>query len=215
VILGAGRVGKHLAKLLLDRKHEVALIEQNKALCEDISSELDVLIINGDGTSPKNLEEVNVKECDAFVAAAGKDETNLLAALVAKNMGVKNVVARVSNPEYLEVFQKLGVGHIISPEVTAAIYIEKLIMRPGVADLAILGRTDVEILEFYVSEDSYLFGREVGSIEGNGFLFIAVYKNGELIIPTGKTVFAKGDRVLVLLKTEMARDVERLFVSPK
>ncbi|MFQ5814944.1 MAG: potassium channel family protein [Candidatus Hydrothermarchaeaceae archaeon] len=215
MILGAGRVGKHLATMLLERNHEVALIEQDKEKCHEVSSELDVLIINGDGTSPKNLEEVNVKECAAFVAAAGKDETNLLAALVAKNMGVKSVIARVSNPEYLDVFQKMHVDHIISPEVTAATYIEKLIMRPGVADLAILGRTDVEILEFFVSEDSYIFGREVGSVKSNGFLFIAVYKNGELIIPTGKTVFAKGDRVLVLLKTEMAKEVERFFVAPK
>ncbi|MEE9594171.1 MAG: NAD-binding protein [Candidatus Hydrothermarchaeales archaeon] len=213
--MGAGRVGKHLATLLLKRNHEVALIEQDKELCQEVSSELDVLIINGNGTSPKNLEEVNVSECDAFVAATGRDESNLLAALVAKNMGVKSVISRVSNPEYVEVFQKLDVGHIISPEVTAAIYIEKLIMRPGVADLAILGRTDVEILEFNVTEESYIFGREVGSIKSNGYLFLVIYKNGDLIIPTGKTVFAKGDRVLVLLKTEIVDEVERLFIVPK
>jgi len=215
VILGAGRVGKHLATLLIERHHEVALIEQDKELCQEVSGELDVLIINGDGTSPKHLEEVNVGECNAFVAATGKDETNLLSALVAKNMGVKNVISRVSNPEYVEVFQKLDIGHIISPEVTAAIYIEKLIMRPGVADLAILGRSDVEILEFLVTEESYIFGREVGSIKSNGYLFLAVYKNGDLIIPTGKTVFVKDDRVLVLLKTNIVDEVERLFIVPK
>jgi len=213
--LGAGRVGKHLATLLIERHHEVALIEQDKELCQEVSGELDVLIINGDGTSPKHLEEVNVGECNAFVAATGKDETNLLSALVAKNMGVKNVISRVSNPEYVEVFQKLDIGHIISPEVTAAIYIEKLIMRPGVADLAILGRSDVEILEFLVTEESYIFGREVGSIKSNGYLFLAVYKNGDLIIPTGKTVFVKDDRVLVLLKTNIVDEVERLFIVPK
>jgi len=213
--LGAGRVGKHLATLLIERHHEVALIEQDKELCQEVSGELDVLIINGDGTSPKHLEEVNVGECNAFVAATGKDETNLLSALVAKNMGVKNVISRVSNPEYFEVFQKLDIGHIISPEVTAAIYIEKLIMRPGVADLAILGRSDVEILEFLVTEESYIFGREVGSIKSNGYLFLAVYKNGDLIIPTGKTVFVKDDRVLVLLKTNIVDEVERLFIVPK
>lgn len=213
--MGAGRVGKHLATLLIERHHEVALIEQDKELCQEVSSELDVLIINGDGTSPKHLEEVNVGECDAFVAVTGKDETNLLSALVAKNMGVKNVISRVSNPEYVEVFHKLDIGHIISPEVTAAIYIEKLIMRPGVADLAILGRSDVEILEFSVTEESYIFGREVGSVKSNGYLFIAVYKNGDLIIPTGKTVFVKDDRVLVLLKTDIVDEVERLFIVPK
>ncbi len=199
---------------MIERNHEVALIEKDKDTCQDLSRDMDVLVINGDGTQPKNLEEVNVKECDAFVAATGKDEVNLLSCLVAKDQGVKNIVARVSNTAYRDVFMKLNIDHVVSPEVTAAIYIEKLIMRPGVADLAILGRSDVEILEFRVTEDSYLFGREVGSIKPNGFLFIAIYKDGDLIIPTGKTILNKDDRILVLLKTEMAKEVERLFMAP-
>lgn len=215
MILGAGRVGRHLAALLLEQRHEVAIVELNKEKCQAISTELDVLVVNADGTSPKSLEEVNVKECNAFVAATGKDETNLLAALIAKNMGVKNVIARVSNPDYRDVFKQLHIDHIISPEITAAMYIEKLIMRPGVADLAILGRMDVEILEFVVTEDSFIFGREVGGIKPRGFLFVAIYKNGDLIIPTGKTVLAKGDRVLVLSKTDQAKEVEKLFTPVK
>ncbi len=200
---------------MLGQNHEVALIEIDKEKCQKISTELDALVVNADGTSPKNLEEVNLKECNAFVAATGKDETNLLAALVAKNMGVKNVIARVSNPDYRDVFQKLNIDHIISPEITAAMYIEKLIMRPGVADLAILGRMDVEILEFIVSDDSFIFGREVGSIKPTGFLFVAIYKNGDLVIPTGKTMLTKGDRVLVLTKTDVAKEVEKLFTPVK
>ncbi|MEE8168219.1 MAG: TrkA family potassium uptake protein [Candidatus Hydrothermarchaeales archaeon] len=213
-MLGAGRVGRHLASLLLERKHEVAIIEKDKDKCQELSQEMDLLVVNGNGTQPKNLEDLNVKNCNVFVAATGKDEVNLLSCLVAKNMGVKSVIARVGNPEYQDVFKKLGIDHVISPEVTASTYIEKLIMRPGVADLAILGRSDVEILEFLVTEDSYIFGREVGSIKSNGFLFIAIYKNSDLIIPTGKTMFKKDDRVLVLLKTEMVKEVERLFMAP-
>lgn len=192
----------------------MAIIEKDKDKCQELSQEMDLLVVNGNGTQPRNLEELNVKNCNVFVAATGKDEVNLLSCLVAKNMGVKSVIARVSNPEYRDVFKKLGIDHVVSPEVIASIYMEKLIMRPGVADLAILGRSDVEILEFLVTEDSYIFGREVGSIKSNGFLFIAIYKNGELVIPTGKTLFKKDDRVLVLLKTEMVKEVERLFMAP-
>ncbi len=215
MIVGAGRVGLNVGTLLMKHGHEVALIEKDKEKCEEVSRKIDALVVNDDGTQPSILEEVGVKNADVFVAATGKDEINLLASLIAKEMGAKSIIARVSNPEHKEIFKKLAIGHVISPELTAATYIEKLVMRPGVADLALLGREDVEILEFQVNDDSSVNGKEVGSIKANGFLFIAIYKDGDLVIPTGKTIFEDGDRVLVLVKTETAGEVEKLFQAKR
>ncbi len=214
MIVGAGRVGLNVGTLLMKHGHEIALIEKDKEKCEEASRKIDALVVNDDGTQPSVLEEVGVKNADVFVAATGKDEVNLFASLVARDMGAKSIIARVSNPEHREIFKKLAIGHVISPELTAATYIEKLVMRPGVADLALLGREDVEILEFQVRDESSLNGKEVGGVKADGFLFIAIYKNGDLVIPTGKTIFEDGDRVLVLVKTEMASEVEKLFQGP-
>ncbi len=215
MIVGAGRVGLNVGTLLMKHGHEIALIEKDKEKCEEASRKIDALVVNDDGTQPSVLEEVGVKNADVFVAATGKDEVNLFASLVARDMGAKSIIARVSNPEHKEIFKKLAIGHVISPELTAATYIEKLVMRPGVADLALLGREDVEILEFQVKDESSVNGKEVGGVKANGFLFIAIYKNGDLVIPTGKTIFEDGDRVLVLVKTEVASEVEKLFGAPK
>jgi trk system potassium uptake protein TrkA len=201
-----------LAKTLVESKHEIAIIEKDKDLSQEISREMDVLVINGDGTQIKTLEGVNANSADAFVASTRKDETNLLSALVAKNMGVKTVISRVSNPENKEVFKKLGIDHVISPEITAAEYISKIIRRPDAVDLAILGRRDVEILEFVVDNKSEVTDMAVKDLTPKGYLIIAVHKGSELVIPKGDTVIEEGDEVLVLSKSNSVGNVEKLFV---
>lgn len=201
-----------MARLLAKGKHNVVVIEKSKELSEEISGEIsDALIINGDGTHAKTLEEADVKNLDFFISVTGKDEVNMLSCLVAKNMGVKNVIARVGDPGYRKVFKNLGVDYVISPEVTAAEYIEKLIMRPAVMDLTTVGKGDVEILEFVVYEDSLINEKRVGEIQPKDFLFIAVYKGKDLTIPSGDTVFEKDDTVLVAVKTDAVKNVEKLF----
>ena len=213
IIVGAGRVGRHLANLLIEKKNEVALIERDKEKSEEVSREIDALIINGDGTQVKTLEEANAKSADALVAATGKDEINLLSALVAKNMGVKIVISRVSNPEYKEVFKKLGIDFVVSPEAAAAEHIEKLIRRPSSSDLAILEKSGLEILEFKITKDSKIAEKTVGEIRPEGFLIMAVYKNGVLSIPSAKTVLSKEDEVLVLAESKKIEEAEKLFIK--
>ena len=201
-----------MAKTLVEDKHEIAIIEKDKDLSQEISREMDVLVINGDGTQIKTLEGVNAKSADAFVASTRKDEMNLLSALVAKNMGVTTVISRVSNPENKEVFKKLEIDHVISPETTAAEYIGKIIRRPDAVDLAILGRRDVEILEFVVDNKSEVIDMAVKDLTPKGYLIIAVHKGSELVIPKGDTVIEEGDEVLVLSKSNSVGNVEKLFV---
>lgn len=201
--------------MLVDNKHEVAVIERDKDLSQEISRELDALVINGDGTQLKTLEGVNAKTADALVAATGKDEINLLSGLVAKNLGVKLVICRVSDPEHKDVFKNLGVDYVISPEVTAAEYIDKIIRRPSAIDLAIIGKSDVEILEFIVNGGSNIAGKAVKDISPKDFLIIAVHKKGELVIPSGKTLIEEGDEVLVLAKTGSVAEVEKLFAKQR
>jgi trk system potassium uptake protein TrkA len=199
----------------VENKHEVAIIERSKDLSQELSRDMDALVINGNGTQLKTLEGVNAKSADVLVAATGKDEINLLSGLVAKNLGVKTVISRVSNPEYKEVFRNLGIDFVISPEVTAAEYIDKIIRRPSAIDLAILGRSDVEILEFVVNGGSKIAGQEVRELSPKGFLIIAVHKRGDLVIPSGSTVIEEGDEVLVLAKSESVGEVEKLFTKGK
>ena len=199
----------------MENKHEVVIIERDKDLSQGLSRDMDALVINGDGTQLKTLEGADAKSADALVAATGKDEINLLSGRVAKNLGVKTVISRVSNPEYREVFKNLGIDFVISPEVTAAEYIDKIIRRPSAIGLEILGRSDVEILEFVVNGGSKMAGHEVQELSPKGFLIIAIHKGDTLVIPTGKTLLKEGDEVVVLSKSDSVSKVEKLFVKDK
>ncbi|MEN6592990.1 MAG: NAD-binding protein, partial [Methanobacterium sp.] len=95
VVMGGGRVGLNLASFLISDGHDVTLIESDSELCNNAASELDALVICGNGTDTKILEEANLKDADVFVAATGHDETNLLACVLVRDYNVGKIIARV------------------------------------------------------------------------------------------------------------------------
>jgi trk system potassium uptake protein TrkA len=102
VIAGGGKLGFYLAKTLIPYKHKIAVIERQKELCEKIANQLNLCVVNGDGTSIEYLTECNTDRADIFIAVTGKDEENLIACQLAKrNFGVKRTIARVNNPKTL------------------------------------------------------------------------------------------------------------------
>jgi trk system potassium uptake protein TrkA len=134
----------------LEKDHEISIIEKDKDLAQEASRGLDVLVIQGDGTEIKTLEEAGVKDADAVVGVTGQDEINLLTCLLAKSIGVSTVLARVEKPEFLNVFKSLGIDHVVSPELSVADRLCRLITRPTATHLALIEGSDVEILEFTV-----------------------------------------------------------------
>ena len=163
VIMGAGRVGLNLASNLVSRGHDVTLIENDDSLCGNAAAELDALVICGNGTDTKTLEEANVSEADVYVAATGNDEANLLSCILVKQYNIPKIIARLSNPDHEEAFKKVGIDDVISPELTAAGYLEKLITRPKVADLIVIGKGDAEILDLTV-KNTKVIGKKISEI---------------------------------------------------
>lgn len=210
VIMGAGRVGLNLASNLVGRGHDVTLIENDDNLCSDAASELDALVICGNGTDTKTLEEANVADADVFVAATGNDEANLLSCILVKEYKIKKIIARLSNPDHEEAFKKVGIDDVISPELTAAGYLEKLITRPKVADLIVIGKGDAEILDITV-KNKKVIGKRVGDISPtDDYIIVAVYKNGEITIPREDMILKEGDKVSILVKTKAVKDIVKM-----
>ncbi len=214
IIAGMGRVGSTLAKSLSGKGHDLVLLDTDKKVCEDIASEIDALVINGDCTRIKTLESAGIDDADMFIAVTGKQEINLMSSLIAKNYNVQKTIARVNEPEYKGVFESLGIDVVVSPELVAANYIEKLIDRPGVVDLAIVGRGDAEILELIIPPKSRIANKKIMDLEKNqDYLIIAIYGGEELKIPDGKTELKPHDRILVLAKTEALDEVRKIFTE--
>ena len=198
--MGLGRVGLSLANLLIDDGYDLTIIDDNEALCNDAAAELDALVICGNGTNSKILEETNIEDADFFIATTGNDEANLLSCILVKKYNVPNIIARVSNPDHEEAFIAVGIDNVISPEITAAGFLEKLVTRPNVADLVSIGEGDAEIFDMTITNDK-LVGKRVGDISPTkDFIIIAMYQNGKLIIPQGDNIIARGEKVSVLVK---------------
>jgi len=213
VIGGIGRVGFALAKSLAEKNHDLVLIDISKEVCEEAASEIDALVINGDCTRIKTLESADIESADIFIAVTGRQEINLMSALLAKNYNVPKTIVRVRDPEYKEVFENLNIDVVVSPELVAANYIEKLIDLPGIVDLAVIGRGDAEILELIIGENSKVANKRIRDLERNrDYLIIAVYEDGELKIPDGNTMLKPKNRVIVLAKKDAVDYVKKLFL---
>lgn len=212
--MGAGRVGFSLAELLIEDGYDVTLIENDRKLATDAASELDALVICGNGTNSTLLEEANIQDADYFVATTGNDEANLLSCILVKKYEVPNIIARVSNPDHEEAFMEVGIDNVINPERAASGVLERLITRPNVADLLTLGEGDGEILEMTVTNDK-IVGKQIKEISPTkDYIIIATYnKDGSLIIPQPENILARGEKISILVKRgcfkKVAKKIER------
>ena len=213
VIMGGGRVGLNLASFLISDGHDVTLVENDENLCSNASAELDAMVIYGNGTDIKTLEKANISGSDVFVAATGNDEANLLACVMVREYNVPKIIARVSDPNHKSVFEKIGVDSVISPELAAAGYLEKLIIRPKIADLIVLGQGDAELLDLTLENDKVI-GKKVGDVSPtDNFIIVAIYENGDIIIPKPNMVLNKGNKVSILVKSKFAKNVMKKFTK--
>jgi trk system potassium uptake protein len=213
VVMGAGRVGLSLASFLITDGQDVTIIEKNESLANSAVNKLDALVICGNGTETKILEEVNIKNADVFVAATGNDEANLLACILVKNYNVPKVIARVSEPSHKEAFKKVGIDFVVNPELTAASYLEKLIIRPKIADLVIIGKGNAELLDITVTNKK-MFNKKVSDVSPTkNFIISALHENDDIIIPDKNTILKEDCKISILVKTKAIKKVEEMFTS--
>ena len=123
IVVGAGKVGTALCRSLVDEKHDVILIEEKEEVLKRISKRYDVMGFAGNGANFKILEQAEVNNCDVFIAMTDKDEVNMISAVLAKQMGAKETIVRVRNPEYSNTYFKdknfLGFSLVVNPELLA------------------------------------------------------------------------------------------------
>lgn len=200
IIMGGGRVGLALADLLIDSGADITLIENDESLCNDIASELDALVIHGNGTNSKMLEEINIEDADYFIATTGNDEANLLSCILVRKYDVQHIIARVSNPDHEEAFKEVGIDKVISPEISAARELAQYVMNPNVSTLTTLGEGDAEIKEMTITNDKVVGKRFKDISPTKDYIIIASYQNGKFVIPQPDDVISRGEKISVVVK---------------
>ncbi|KUO42710.1 MAG: hypothetical protein APU95_01445 [Hadesarchaea archaeon YNP_N21] len=212
IIAGGGRVGSHIAKILEPTGRDIVVIEKDPQVCEKLSSELNALIICGDASDKKTLEEAKIQMADVFAAVTGNDNENIVACELAKRAyKVPLVLARVDDVERAKMLSGMGIDLIVSPAHVAAMVFENAITLPGTTSI-LISETITKAVEVRVSEDSRAIGKKIRDLSLPLDCVIAViYRDGKLIIPRGDTVIKSGDIVAVIGKEEAIRKVVEIL----
>ena len=144
-----------------------------------------------------------------FIATTGNDEANLLSCILVRKYDVPNIIARVSNPDHEEAFKEVGIDQVISPEITAAGYLQKIVTRPNVAELTTIGEGDAEILDMTITNDKIIGKRFKDISPTKEYIIIATYQHGKLVIPQPDNTISRGEKVSVLVKRGNFNKVSR------
>lgn len=202
VIVGAGKVGYYLVKTLLNKGHDVSVIEMNESRCMRIAEEFGILTINGDGTDIYNLADADADNVEVVAAVTGSDEENLIVCQMAKRkFGINKTVARINNPKNELIFKELGVDIAISSTSLIANSIEMEMETVKEKALLKLNREDIDVIEFNIDEEAKSLGKMIKefSAELQDFaILIALFRDNQFLIPKGDTVIIQNDRIIAL-----------------
>lgn len=203
IVVGGGKVGTALCRSLVEEKHDVVLIEEKEAVLKNITKRHDIMGIVGNGANFKILEQADVANCDIFIALTDKDEVNMISAVLAKQMGAKETVVRVRNPEYSNSYFKdknfLGFSLVVNPELLTARYIANSVDFPNALSVEHFVNGRVMLMEFMISDGSKLCHMSLSQFRkkfGN-LVICAIERRGKLIIPDGDATLQTGDKIFV------------------
>ena len=213
MIMGGSRIAVRASQYIPDSM-QVKIIESDLNRCHRLTDLVDdkVMIINGDGRDLNLLAEEGLKDTDAFVALTGNSETNILACLAAKRMGVTKTVAEVENIDYISMAESLDIGTVINKKMIAASHIYQMMLDADVANVKCLTFANADVAEFKVKEGSRITQKPIKEMGlPKGITIGGLIRNGEGMLVTGNTMIQPGDHVVVFCLEMMIKKAERFF----
>ncbi|MCA1932748.1 MAG: Trk system potassium transporter TrkA [Calditerrivibrio sp.] len=218
VISGAGEVGFNLAKHLIEGGNDVVVIDKDKDRISYVNEHLDCLVIEGEATNFDVLKQSNMESAEIYVAVTDSDEVNMISCLVVhSNFNVATKIARVRNIEYHKsnLFNNkiTGFDYLVNPEIEAAKSIIRAVEYGAVSDIFVFDDTDVQLREVFVDKDVNIEGKTIEQLRKGAnipFVVAGIYRNNELLIPTGKDIINRDDHLFVVGTKE---SLDRLFIQ--
>jgi trk system potassium uptake protein TrkA len=213
IVVGAGKVGRNLARELIVKGHEVTLIESSRPRYLQIEEEFEHAAQYGDATELWVLERAGIQRADLVIAVTGDDEDNMLVCQVAKEKYLcDRIIARVNNPRNHDHFRLLGIQPAVSATDLILRLIEHEVPRYGLVHLLALEEERLEIIELEVSSEAPVLGQRVCDIElPEGSLIISVLRGGSGFVPKPDTVIEDGDEVLLVLDPGLEQSITAYF----
>lgn len=215
MIMGGGATAVRAVRTMPEYL-DVKIIETDPLRCEKLNDLLDsdkVMVINGDGRDLPLLMEEGIKNTQAFVALTGNAETNILACLTAKRLGVRKTVAMVENMDYVGMAESLDIGTIINKKAIAASYIYQMMLDADVHNVRFLMTANADVAEFIPEEGSKVTQKPVYELNlPKGMTIGGLVRNGKGILVSGHTQINAGDSVMVFCHNVNMKKIEKLFI---
>ncbi|OPX88458.1 MAG: Trk system potassium uptake protein TrkA [Pelotomaculum sp. PtaB.Bin104] len=217
IIIGAGKVGFSMAQLLSTEDHDVTIIELSPQRQQVLEDNLDVQVIGGSGSSTSVLEAAGVHNADMLLAVTQFDELNMVACMLAKRYGAKTTVARVRNPEYLEIKEfslndLMEIDLFINPERVTAEEIAEIVKYPEAHNVDYYADGKIQLLELELTADSPLVGKEIKTLDTSiPYNIVSIVRNHTILVPSGNDVLKLGDRIHLMARTADMKSVEKLL----
>ena len=219
VISGVGEMGSHLARMLSGNGHEITVIDSDQKLLSEVENLAEVITIEGDTTAFAVLRKAGVRRCDLFIAVNHDENQNILAAIMAKQLGAKKSIARIDNNEYLEpnnkeMFIDMGIDYLFYPEQVAAKEVANLLGYTTTADYVDFSGGLLSLVVFRLEPTSPLIGRKLMDLAVDGsiaeFRVVAMTRGTQTIIPRGQDEFFEGDMVYIIARKDVVKGVSEL-----
>lgn len=214
MILGGSPIGEMLAKQLAKQIDTVKIIEMNRDKCMELSEKLpdNVIVVNGDGRNSDMLLEESIKEYDAFVAVTNNTETNILACVAAKRLGIPRTIAEVENLEYIKLAESIGVDAVINKKLITAGRIFKFTLSNKVRFVKYMSGTNAEVLEFIVAPNTKITKVPLKDMNfPRNAIIGGIIRGNESYIAVGDTQIQAYDRVAVFALPEAVKEVDKFF----
>jgi trk system potassium uptake protein TrkA len=213
IIVGAGETGTALATFFDKTKINVKIIEKDNQRCTSLAQTLErVIVINGDGSDKTLLQEENIGDCDFMVAVTGDEDSNVLMSILAKGLGARKTITRISKLSYIPLVSALGIDTVVSPRLSAIRAILQHIRKGKIISVAPLKGEHAEAIEAEALESSDLVNLPLSKVKfPKGSLVGAIVRNDEIIIPLGDSVIKPKDRLIIFTLRKEVPKLEKLL----
>lgn len=224
IIAGAGEVGFHLAKLLTVEGHDITVIDTDSEKLAFISNHIDVQAIAGSSTSFSTLGQAGVQKSDLVIGVTNSEDANLTTCTIAKHLGAKKTVARISNMEFLLNREKLdladiGIDELISPASLAAREIKRLCRESALTDFIDFDKGKLSLIGIKVENESRVTGCTVAECahlnKNRNFIPVAILRNNETLIPRKDTRFFANDHAYFTANSDGMEEIMEIFAKER
>jgi trk system potassium uptake protein TrkA len=213
VFVGAGKVSIGTAKALIKKGHEVVIIETDKARIDELSEEMDCSFLQGDGSQPNILSEVNPAQTDVLYCLTDSDQANVIASLVGRSLGFKRVVTSIGDPQFEGICHELGLKDTIIPSRTISRYLEDMVGGTENIDLSAVIKDEARFFIFTAKEENAVAAKDL-KLPADAKV-ICYYRDGKFSHADEETTFRIGDEIVILTHSKnMAALQERFQPKP-